>query len=178
MVITVPSTLFTISCTFSAYSGFDSNGPTCAYDSGTNAITLSEMFDEADEDDGDYSYVYDSDTNLSITFASLTMPDSAIEATGIQIQTYWVNDGSSTLYAVDDTTESSSVLTIKSDDFSSAVIQVSEEETYSAAEFSFEMTITNAVPNDGKIRVLIPPEIWVDSVNDIECSDTDENGDN
>lgn len=40
------------------------------------------------------------------------------------------------------------------------------------------MTATNAIPNDGKIRVLLPPELVVLDVSSIVCSEFDENGAN
>lgn len=178
IVITVSDEYFDLSCDFEDFSGFDSDGPSCSYDSGDNAITLTNMFDEPDEDNGDYSYVYEDGSLLSITFESITMPDSAVSIEEVTVQTYWVNSGSSTRYSVDDYTEADSILTVQPDDFSSAFIDVSEEETYSDAFFTFEMTTTNAVPNDGKIRVLLPPELVVDDIDDIECSEFDENGEN
>lgn len=78
IVITVPSDYFVMNCNIESFSGFDSDGPTCIYSSSTNSITLTSMFDAPEEGNGDYSYIYTEGEVLSITFTSLTMPDSAV----------------------------------------------------------------------------------------------------
>lgn len=174
--ISLDSDIFSLNCDITAYDGFDDDGPSCAYDAGANQVTLSDLFDEPASDDGDYSYVYDADNTLSLTFESITLPDSAVDVVNVVVTTVWVEDGSATEYQVDSYTETASVMTVEPDDFTSAVIEVSADETYSDATFSFEMTTTNTVPSDGMIRVLIPPEVWVDDHEDIACSNADEDG--
>ena len=45
IIITVSNEYFDLNCAFNGFSGFDSDGPDCVYDSGTNSITLTNMFD-------------------------------------------------------------------------------------------------------------------------------------
>lgn len=65
------------------------------------------------------------------------MPDSAVPIENVRIQSFWVNVGSATQYSVDDYIETASILQVQPDDFSSAFIAVSEQETYSDAVFAF-----------------------------------------
>ena len=136
------------------------------------------MFDEPDDDNGDFSYVYEDGEYLSLTFSAITMPDSAVGITGLLVETYWLDSADGTRFDVDSGTTTSTLLQVTSDDFTSAFIEVSEEETYTDAYFAFQMTATNPVQSDGKIRVLLPPELVIADVDDIECSNTDENGEN
>jgi len=96
------------------------------------------MFDEPDDDNGDFSYVYEDGEYLSLTFSAITMSDSAVAITGLLVETYWLNSADGTRFDVDSGTTTSTLLQVTSDDFTSASIEVSEEETYTDAYFAFQ----------------------------------------
>lgn len=129
---TTPSS-FNPSSTCTAAANFGTSF-SCVYTDGVNRVfQISNPFSS--------TYTYNAVSPLSLTFTTMTMPNSAFPIKDIQFSTYYSGQ-----WAVDATTVTTDVMVVSPDSFQSQTVDITGTvQTYTTATFTFTFKLKSAV---------------------------------